>query len=100
VPGNPYVARSICVAAWILSSYVLLYTGKIRRCVAERNVSRTLKGLGVDVILLVCTLIYWLESGKISAHCWESAAPWFWLLCVIVTWHSFKAAHLLSEIVT
>jgi hypothetical protein len=55
----------------------------------------TMKESIADGILLLATLIYWLSAGKFRDHLWESVFPWVWLLCLLVSWHSIKAARLL-----
>ncbi len=53
---------------------------------------RTIKQKVIDAGLVVGALVYWLLSGKLRAHFWENVLPWIWVICVIVTWHSIKAA--------
>jgi hypothetical protein len=61
---------------------------------------RSMKEKLIDGGLLLGTLLYWLFSGKLSAHLWESITPWIWVLCAIVVWHTIRAAHLLSTEIT
>jgi len=58
---------------------------------------KTMKEKLIDLGLLGATLLYWLFSRKLSAHLWESLAPWVWVLCGIVAWHTVSAAHLLLK---
>jgi hypothetical protein len=55
----------------------------------------TMKDRIIDGGLVILTLTYWLLSGKLSAHFWESAAPWIWMFCAIIAWHSIRAAQFL-----
>jgi hypothetical protein len=56
---------------------------------------KTMKEKIIDIGLLLTTLLYWFFSGKVSAHFWESVAPWIWVICAVVMWHSVSAARLL-----
>jgi hypothetical protein len=56
---------------------------------------KTMKDRLIDGGLLVGGLLYWLFSGKLSAHFWDSITPWIWVLCLIVVWHTIRAARLL-----
>lgn len=49
----------------------------------------------IDGGLLLFTLAYWLLSGKLSAHFWESVTPWIWVICLIVVAHTISACKLL-----
>ena len=58
---------------------------------------KTMKEKLIDGGLLVGALLYWFFSGKLSAHFWESVTPWVWVICIIIVWHTFEAARLLSR---
>ncbi len=53
---------------------------------------KTMKDKLIDGGLLIAALLYWLLSGKLFAHLWESITPWIWVICLIVAWHAAKAA--------
>ena len=60
---------------------------------------KTMKERLIDGGLVVLTLIFWLRSGKFSAHLWENVGPWIWLLCVVAVRHAYKASRqLLDEV--
>jgi hypothetical protein len=63
----------------------------------SKGFTRTLKELVFHALVLITTLLYWLRIGGFKAHFGESITPWLWAFCLIVAWHSLKAARILSR---
>jgi len=56
----------------------------------------SVKDLGVDILLVILTLVYQYHSGRLSVEAWrenvwEASMPWVWLICLVAAKHVWMA---------